>query len=202
MRTISVNLYQFSELSEEGKENAIEKWREKGIEYFWADEAFESLRKFCEEFNMDFHNASYSQYSIADCRTNNIDDNILELSGIRLRTYILNNHYDILFEPKHYGEYKKNLNSNNWKYKRYSRIQYIETSCPFTGYCGDEDLLTPIRNFIKTPNKSDFESLLTDCISSWVESANSDCEYQESDEAIIETIEANDYEFDSEGNLQ
>lgn len=168
--------------------------------YDWAQEAHESLQKFCEEFNLSYRGSNFSTNSDATVRMSNIDDTILELSGIRLMKYIINNHYDVLYTAKTYGKYEKRENGN-YRYSRYSRIQKKETSCPFTGYCMDDDLLYPIREFLKNPLSSvTFKDLMKNCINAWVKSANDDCNGQESDEYIIENIRLNEYEFHVNGD--
>lgn len=52
MRTITTNIYTFDELSENAKESARQWYREQRLEYFWSDEAFDSLRAFCNQFNV------------------------------------------------------------------------------------------------------------------------------------------------------
>lgn len=46
MKTIQINLYKFSELSETAKQTAIENYRNTHNDYFWADENRETLSKF------------------------------------------------------------------------------------------------------------------------------------------------------------
>lgn len=43
---------------------------------------------------------------------------------------------------------------------------------------------------------------MSDCFDQWVKAGNANIEYENSDEAIIETLLLNDYEFDEEGNVQ
>jgi len=40
-----------------------------------------------------------------------------------------------------------------------------------------------------------------DCLHNWLFGCRDDYEYQLSDESIIENIQANEYEFDEDGNL-
>ena len=63
-------------------------------------------------------------------------------------------------------------------------------------------MIDPIRDFIKSPDKeTTFEELIKDCFHSFAKSVASDIEYQNSDEAIIETIEANDYDWTEDGKI-
>lgn len=198
MRTIRTKIYKFSELSKAAKQKAIEWWKDTETFDYIYEEAFESLKAFSDIFaikiqDYDFNEPYRSRYTFE------ADDNILELSGVRLRTYLLNNYYNTLFERKHYGEYKKRENGK-YKYDRYSKCQYQPTCCPFTGVCYDEDLLDPIRNFISRPStKEDFKDLLEDCLSSLNKSLENEIEARCEDENVIETIEANEYEFKADG---
>lgn len=201
MKTITINLYKYDELpTEEAKEKAVEQFREKSSgEYSWAEEWHKSIQEFCETFGITYKNSTVGTSPDVRYSLGQIDDNILALKGRRLIAYLINNYYDMLFEHKHYGEYRE-VKPKVWRYKRYSKCQWQETCCPFTGYCGDEDCLQPIREYLKKPNLStDLEDLLRDCIGEWEKGVRADCEYQESDEAIIESITANEYDFEEDG---
>lgn len=201
MRTVRIKVCKFPELKPEAKKIAIEDWRNSQFfEFFWAQEAYDTLEKFCERFNITYRGASFNVYASTDTNTNDIDDNILELSGVRLRTWIINNHYDLLYSRKHYGELKKN-GVGKWKYKRYSRCQWEQTDCPLTGYGMDIDIIEPLRVFIESSPSPDtnWEDLLSDCLDAWVKSARSDCEDQLSDSYISDHLTANEYEFTIDG---
>jgi len=202
MKTIELKLYKFDELSDEAKEKAISEYRENNVEYFWVEEWKDSLRKFTDYFGIETDwSVGTSSCSYCDMSRNNFDGEILELSGIRLRTYLLNNYYDIFYERKSYGQYKKRENGK-WKYDRYSKIQYIETSCPFTGYCGDEDVISPMRNFIEKPSDNiTFQELIGDCLTSWKDGLLADMEYQDSEEFAKEELDQRDYDFTEDGEI-
>lgn len=48
----TINVYQFNELSEEAKEKAVQQYRSSGFEYAWQDESRDSLKAFCDLFNV------------------------------------------------------------------------------------------------------------------------------------------------------
>jgi hypothetical protein len=199
MRTIETTVYSFSELSEGAKQTAIEKWRDGTEDFFWSDEWLESIKKGCEAFNGEFTDYSIDCLCIGRSYWIVKGDEDLEITGQRLRTYLLNNYYSNFFEPKPQGEYKKRGNGN-WRHDRYSKILYVETGCPFTGYCGDENFMDVFRKFIKTPDNSTFFELLEDAVNNALQGLVEDCENQQSDEYIAEHIEANEYEFTGDGN--
>lgn len=206
MRIKEVILYSFSELSAKGQQKAIDKWRENGIDtqHYW-DEANESVKKFNDIFGTD-----EGRNSCLDVRTSGIDDNILNLKGLRLQKYIWNNYKNSLYKGKYYSTPGYYVSNNKYHYRyRLSKCQIVN-SCVLTGLCWDESLLEPIYNFLNSKKwhenklqyeKTTFQDLLTDCVESLKLSLESSDEYAHSDEAIIETIEANNYEFTEDGEL-
>ena len=117
MRTITKNLYSFSELSEQAKQTAIENFRNNDSEFlseFLYQEAHESVKAFHNIFSTkeDLH-------SWLDVRTGHIDDVILELSGQRLATYIWNNYGHKLFKGKYYSLWSKT--DRNYKHHKNGR---------------------------------------------------------------------------------
>jgi hypothetical protein len=196
-RTIRTKIYKFNELSKKAKQTAIDNYL--AIEDFgWIyDEAWESLKAFSDYFDISMDSYDYnepyrSRYSFKK------DDTILELSGLRLRTYLLNNYYSLFFERRPYGEYEERDNGK-WRYDRYSNCQFRETCCPFTGGCYDDDLLDPMRQFLETPGNENFKDLLEECLSSLNKSVQGEIEGNSEEDAIADHFEANDYEFTADG---
>lgn len=212
MKTIELKLFEYSELSEQAKEKARDWFNRDGanVDYIYSD-AHETVKAFFKHFP-----GSEGRNSWLDINTNNIDDNILELTGHRLATYIFNNYGNVLFKRKYLGcigdnrvikhrmsktnyyDMKKGalVNSNNFIY---SNIQ--KSNCyVLTDVCYDDDLLDPIYKFLKAPSKSiNFEELLNDCFHSLRKSIENEVEYRNSREAIEEDIEANEYTFLEDG---
>lgn len=183
MRTIRIKLYKFSELSESAKQNAIE-WYRNGQEFHWSSEWIESLE--CalkhydielKDYSIDWDNINCSDTRIEFTQDDNYSDGIENIQGVRLWKYLQKNY------STYFCKYDK-------KYK-----QTLDGYCPFTGYCGDENFLDPMRNFIKKPTNITFRELIEDCTHELLKSGCNNWEYQQSEEAIIETIEANEYEF-------
>lgn len=117
------------------------------------------------------------------------------------------NMFDIELCHWEYGFYTGVKIYTNIEYLEYG-IDYMFTSetiaeyglnkdCPFTGYCGDEDLLQPLRN-IKEPVQR--VEVLQDCLNKWQDDFNADIEYQQSDNYIDEHMTTNDYEFYQDGS--
>jgi hypothetical protein len=212
MRTLEINIYQFNELSEAAKERARQWYLNLEDFSFVYHEAHKTVK----EFN-DLFDTREGSRSWLDISTNYIEDNILNLSGQRLRTYILNNYSHKLFKKKYLGssnlsevkpkyhkmrtirEVKQGANKGLFSSYYYSNIQ-TSNSCVLTGVCYDDDILQPIYDFIEKPNETTFEDLLNECIESLRISIENEIEYLQSDESVDETIEINGYEFDEEGN--
>ncbi len=202
MRTETVTIYKFSELSEKGKKTAIENHRENYTEFFWVDEWMQSVKKGLEAFgaklknwDIDCQNINCSSWQIE-----NHNDNTEQMTGRRLRTWLLNNYSHNFSEAKHYGEFlPKEKRKGNKYYPYYSKIQKVKTECPFTGYCGDEYFLDVFREFIKKPDGRTLDELLEDATEKAFRGMERDCEWQLSDEYISEELEANNYEFTEDG---
>jgi hypothetical protein len=200
MKTIEIKLFQFDELSDESKQRAIQEWREEGIDHWWTDEYIETIKKGLKAFDAVFadYEIDFAETYRSSWRIDALEPKE-EITGQRLRTWIINNYWGVLYSKKHYGEYTKDA-TGTWKYPRYSRIIQTESDCPFTGFCGDNDFLEPMRKFIKRPNDGQtFKDLLNECVESVLFAGNKDFEYQYSDEGIAETIRGNEYDFRANG---
>lgn len=186
MRTIEISIYKFSELSDESKRKALDKF-EPSVDFIY-DDAHETVKAFCEIFGV-----KEGRQSWLDFNTDYIDDNILELTGQRLRTYLINNFYSEIYKPK---TYYKRVNK-----KRKSKI-FVNNDCVLTGVCYDHDMLEPIYNFIQKPcNHTNFQDLIDNAFNNLRKSVEDEASYRYSDEAKIEDIDANDYEFYEDGNI-
>jgi hypothetical protein len=71
MRTETVNLYKFNELSERAKEHARERGRRWVSEDpAWGDESLDSIKAFCDRFGVDLKDWSVGAYCPFDFSTN------------------------------------------------------------------------------------------------------------------------------------
>jgi len=187
MQTQTVVTYSFDELPIETQEKIADSWR--NDDYFsWGDEWQESLHRFADYFDLDLKKwsvdhcfGSYVKFEFKeDCSDQFWDDpNSLvrsDISGVRLYKMLLN---------------------------RYFFFEVIENKdCPFTGFCGDESLLEPIREFIKRPCKyTSFYELIDECFDNWIREFKADIEHWESFDCIKEEILANDYQFTYDGRI-
>lgn len=205
MKTINVNVYKFSELSEKAKEKAMDNYR-KYFEYFLGDENKATLDAFLKifyfvkvtdyEYGLDRNNIDYKI---------TIDDEIRDLQGLRLYKWLWNNFQNLIYKGKYYstqGYYDK---ENKYHYKsNYSKV-IKENSCILTGYCMDDHILSPIYEFLdykndKKHNEMTIDDLISDCLHSWLFACRDDVEYRYSDECIMEELENDGECFDENGD--
>ncbi len=206
MRTIETKIYtkiyKINELPLEAQEKAHKKYLGEGFEYFCIEEASDSLKAFAGVFPIKVKNYELSphSHSFVDFAMT-CDDEIAELSGQRLATYIWNNYRRNIFKGKYYYMTNGRVGGIGFGAKfRRSKIQF-ESSCPLTGYCLDDDLLDPIIEFMRRPRAINFQELIDECLDAWVKATVADMESQESFEYFIEHADSNGYEFKANGTM-
>lgn len=188
MREKIIKLYRFNELSDTAKEKARE-WYRSGFEYFWGDDAVNSLKGFCEHFGIHLRDYAVDAFGPDNYVKADMPEYAEDIAGLRLWKYLQNQ--DLLTYWNKYHKKKEPL---------------LNGDCPFTGYCMDESLLDPIREFMKSPPAGSdpdkvktWEELIEDCFDSWLRAVKVDIEYSYSDEAVDENITINEYEFLEDG---
>jgi hypothetical protein len=171
-RTIEVTIYKFDELGAAMQQRVIERWRE-GDNFPWGEEWRDSLDAFAKIAPIKVRNWSVGYGETYV--TFDMDDNIADLSGVRAYKWLLN---------------------NDW-----AKIATGQ-DCPFTGYCGDENLLDAIRTAIGNPASiSSLRDVFADALQGWAKGFEADLDYWHSEEAVREDIDANGYEFNENGTL-
>lgn len=167
MKTIEINLYKFSELSEQAKEAAIEKLSDINIDGDWfecMEGDAENVGIKIKSFDIDRAscNIEFLQYPEA------VAKNIMTEHGAGCGTYKLAENY-IANLAKIEGKYTDEQKEDEYDYEN----ELTELNDDFIKDLGEE-YLTMLRN---------------------------EFEYLSSKEAIIETIEANDYDFTEDGRI-
>lgn len=194
METRSYNVYEFKELSEDGQQKALDHLRDG--EYFFHEDNKKSLEKFCEIFPVKVKDWEYGYRNFINWELR-VDDDIEQLKGLRLAKWLRSNFAHHIWTPKYIGG---TGSGKDWKPK-YSKTQKTY-DCPLTGYYIDHALLDPIVEFIKNPHSDvDLEEIMAECLNGWINACNKDFEYSQSKEAILETIDSNEYRFTKEGKL-
>ena len=177
MRTEETKIYKFEELSEEAKERALKAWVDSIHEFFWMDEYFDSIKEGIRAF---------------DCTLDdyNIDWLDTSRSSFKVNSWGLE---EFMTRDRDLGT----ILNEDYKNKIYS-----EGGCPFTGFCGDEDFLDPIRAFLKNPDKeTTMEELMDDCVYSVLLAASKEAEHQTTEEYFTDHADADGFEFTEDGKM-
>jgi hypothetical protein len=174
MRTKTLNIYTYEELTPEAREKACEQYRQAGMDYHWSDEWRDSLKGFSDTFPIRLRTWEVSTHSHTSFNFGMTNDNIEDVKGVRLYKYLQNN---------------------------YNMKDLLSGNCPFTGYCGDESFLAPLQAFMKKPDNRTFRELMNDCLENGFSDWQKDMEYQESDDYIADHLIINGYEFEEDGTM-
>jgi len=214
--TITRTLYTFEELTPEAQQNAINQYRGDGIDTSsnW-EEARASVTAFCDLFNVS--TGSNSWLTLVCPSFGNDNHNRNDLTGQRLRTYLINNFPSAFYERKFRRHCKHENRSTerpkdhrmvtniakdhrgNW-YRVFKSNFYVPSCCPLTGMCYDESLLAPLKEFIEKPDNRDFQDLITEAGESLRQTLENEDDFRNSYECIKEEIEGQGLEFDEDGN--
>lgn len=199
MRTIEITVYTIDELSEKAKEKAYHNWLQQN-DYPWENENRKTLEEFCRIFPVKVIDWSYGYWDNYIHFQFTGDENIENLSGLRLLKYIYNNYYDCLFKGKFY--YKEKYVNGKYEYKcRRSKI-IKDNSCVLTGYDLDDVILKPIYDFLKKPKEYiTFYDLMKECLNTWVKACSEDYQYCTSMEYFIELSRINGWEYRENGEM-
>ena len=175
MRTETIEVFTFDELSESAKEVA-RNWYRSGEVWHWGGEWWNSAVAFSAIAPIDIRGVDWDRAD-PDMRWSG-DDDLRELSGVRAWKWLQNNGWFDLAAKNVMGD------------------------CTLTGYCGDCDFFDPIEKHRRHPaGVPDLETLFRDCVYSWAFAGRRDMEWCYSDECVDETIRCNEYEFTASGDF-
>jgi len=170
-RTITTTVYEFEELDDDAKQNAIESHNlaRAGEGSPWEHEWRDTLNTAIQALDLEHRNWYLETESLTPR-----DRAVGELEGVRAWKWLHNN--DV---PEVIGEIG---------------------SCPFTGYCGDESFLEPLRTFLRRPEAgTDLDQLFRECLQSWARDWEADDEYQRSEEVVSGLLVDECVEFTKDG---
>ena len=169
MKHVTIEIFDYSELSEAAKQSARD-WYCEGGAWYWQDEWWQSARAFSDIAPVDIQSADYERADV-DCTWQGECD-VEDLEGVRAWKWLQNNGWFDLAARNAQGD------------------------CTLTGYCGDCDLFDPLHEYAKTPLAvPDLRQVFYECAQSWVQAARRDLEESYSREVVEENIEANEYQF-------
>lgn len=197
----AVILFKFQELPE----NVREKVREEFIstvsnDYDFHEEckALNTLGELLDvTFDVSF-DESRTYYKKVKYTKENYYSQEEELSGLRLRTWVINNYYKYLVTPKRYHI------RNNWNKKRFSKIKQERDGCHITGLYLDDCLTKPIFDFLDNPRPKlhyNYLDLCDDILDAFVKQCQNEYEYRYSDDFIIDTADCWNLLFGADGTF-
>ncbi len=171
MRTIETTVYSFNELSEQAKEKAIERLYDINVDYDWWDSTYEDAK------NIGL------QIDTFDLDRNRHAKGSFNLSAPEIAANILRDH------GKDCETYKTAAN-------------FLEDHSPIFAQYMDE---SNEETYESSKLEDELQDLETEFLNSLLEDYSillqREYEYLTSEAAIIETIEANEYEFTENGKL-
>lgn len=170
MKTKTINIYSFNELSEEAKQKAIEEFYDINVCFNWWESTYEDAKNIgikINSFDLERNRHAKGDFLYSACE---VAANILKEHGENCETYKTAETFIEEWQPI-FNDYMNEESEYFESRESEGKLQDIE---------------------------SDFlESLLED----YAMILEKDFQYLMSKEAIIETIEANEYEFYEDGTL-
>jgi hypothetical protein len=174
MKTITMNVYKFDELSDEAKEKAVEKLWDINVDHEWWDSIYYNAENIgCKISGFDIDRGSYVALSL--------EKDIEEV--VRL---ILENHGEETDTFKLAATFQKGRAELVTKYSDGVNLEEVTEDNEYE-YDNDADDME--EEFTRALGK-EYLSML-----------RNEYEYLTGREAIIETIEANDYDFTEDGKI-
>ena len=201
MRTKVISLFTLDELDNEARKRAYDAWLQ-CYSYPWFDENRQVLKAFENVFPVRIREYNYGDCGSAVVRFEmTCDEEVESLTGQRLATYIWNNYKPALYKGKYYSTKGKANADGKYTYQfRHSRV-ILSTDCVLTGFWLDNEILGPIYDFLRKPDARNFSKLMEDCFYSWLWACCHDLEESMTFEAFESEADANEWEFDEQGNL-
>jgi hypothetical protein len=213
MRTVEISVYKFNELSPEAQEKALERFHDINIHHDWWNFVYEDFKMFCEAIGIDVdlertYFSGFSHQGQGASFTADVD--ILQLiEGINDKKYLEHApkiHEEVRsFAPKPCTVDRRivDLIKRGWidvsvyikaGYRPYRSI--VEFSRDYTyneciNYNNVEQQLEELESWVE-----DIVSELDNLLFVWLEQ---NYDYYTSEEAIKESILANEYEFTQDG---
>ncbi len=170
MRTIRTKVYQFSELSEQAKQKAVETMQDINVDYDWWQSTYEDAANIglkITSFDLDRNRHAKGEFTLS---ANEVAQNIFNNHGEDCDTYKTAQTFMETWQPV-FNDY---MDENSVNYESPESEQLLQNF--------EEDFLNDLLE--------DYSIML-----------QNECEYQQSEAAIIETIEANEYEFKADGTI-
>jgi hypothetical protein len=169
MREHIIKVYQYSELSEEAKEKALEWYRSTDPSEFARQECWDSAQKFAKCFGINLQEMN--------CLQHYVDADYPELGEVGD------------FDVETVGEYLKRHAPNLDGNCPFTGVCYDETYL--------DKIRENLEN--TSQDNDELKSVLESCLFDGLKAMNQEIEYRESREIMEEEIIANEYEFTENG---
>lgn len=200
MRTQTIEIYKFSELSNDAKERARDWYRQNGLDYEWYDFTIEEWKELAGLLGIEIDNIYFSGFSSQGdgaCFTG---------------SYSYRKGWKQAIKKETGGElYRKLENIGDQLQEEQKKYFYgITASIHHTGrYCHEQSVTVSVDPGEHISgywsDTCDMEENITDTLRELMQdiyySLQSEYEYLTSDEAIDEAITANEYEFTESGDF-
>ncbi len=198
METRTYSIYKFAELSDESKEAAVQQYREDGFDYGWWDCVYEDAKEIALLMGIDIENIYFSgfssqgdgacfegDYSYKKNTANAVKEYAPKDTELHRIAQALQDiqkacFYSISASVKHSGHY-------NHRY------------C--TEICVDFENHYNANDYFDEKNETAVIELLRDFMLWIYKQLEKEWNCQNSDEAIVESIKANDYDFTEDGKI-
>ena len=170
MKTIRIKVYQFSELSKDTQNKAIEKLRDINVDFDWWRDTYQDAEEIglkITSFDLDRNRHAKGEFI---------------LSAAEVAQNIINNHGETCETHK-------------------TATLFLEDWQPiFNAYMDEENEKYESREAEGEMQEIE-EEFLNSLLDDYSIMLQNECEYLQSDEAITETIEANEYFFTQDGKI-
>ena len=204
MKTISINIYAFNELSEKAQRKA---WEKSSFDFSedHADEYRATLKAFENIFDI-----KVCRYDVGSMVFNPSFDYITAGAALdaptgdplRLARFIWNNYADDILKGKYYSTRGEYINGKYHYKHRYSKIQKEMDNCPLTGVCYDMDILQPVIDCLHYKRFfNSYDELIHACLSEFFRAWDAEIEYSNSFEYFADTAECNEWYFTENGEF-
>ena len=171
MKIIETKVYEFAELNDKAKEKAREWYRHGRTEYSWAEDALSSIKALAVHCGGKMSDWEIDWFA-SSYSSASFSMPEMEAGEIESRMADLGS-----FDAK-------TLRGNG--------------DCKLTGYCADEDAIDGFRKAWHAGERN-LEKLMDAAFDSWLKAAQADCNFQNADEQVDESITANEYTFTESG---
>jgi hypothetical protein len=217
MELIVTPVYELNELSEPAQNKAHEAFIYSHEYDYEIIEIEQTLKAFCDIFSINWKNFDFTHYCSVDYVIN-VKDDILNLKGKRLISYIWNNYRNDLYKGKYlksktfeaipaikhkYQHFKlSRRNENVYYWCTYRSNINLENEAVLTGNYLDMDILEPIYKILREYDQNTtFEELMDKCLNNFLNQCNINYEYYYSFDNFAEISEINEYRYNEQGKI-